>query len=406
MSLHAHISLADVPVGLLDRLDDGSVRFEFLDSYRNMRRRPVLGQYFTGKLDQPLVTQQSLPAFFANLLPEGALRRLIADSLGTRDHEDFRMLARIGEDLPGAVRVQLRGDADLYTEPPGKLAGRLRFSLAGVQLKFSMARDGKGLTLPASGRGGDWILKLPDRDLDGVAENEHMVMEWAQHSGIEVPEFSLVTPSDCPDIDPRFFPEGTLGFACRRFDRPQPGLPHHIEDFAQINGKYPQEKYDEFIPLPQRLNYETIARQIHVYCGAEDLREFVRRLVFMVLSGNSDAHLKNWSLIYRDGRTARLSPAYDQVATVVYPGYGDELALPFNNSLDFTAVSLAGFRQLAQALRLPDPEQIAAWAREDTDHIMAIWQDIRRELPFERLYPLDQHHARLRDAPGSLLRPT
>ncbi len=166
-----------------------------------------------------------------------------------------------------------------------------------------------------------------------------------------------------------------------------------------MNGLLPKDKYEH-------ATYEGIGRVVGTLCGLDDLQEYVRRLVFMVLSGNSDAHLKNWSLIYRDGRTARLSPAYDQVATVVYPGYGDELALPFNNSLDFTAVSLAGFHQLAQALRLPDPEQVAAWAREDTDHIMAIWQDIRRELPFERLYPLDQHHARLRDAPGSLLRPT
>ncbi len=405
MTIRADISLGDVPVGLLERLDDGTVRFEFLASYREMRRRPVLGQYFTGRLDRPLDNLPLLPAFFTNLLPEGSLRRLIADSIGARDHEEFRLLARIGEDLPGAVRVHLHGDAVATPEPPGKLAPRLRFSLAGVQLKFSVARDGKGLTLPASGRGGDWILKLPDRELEGVAENEHMVMQWAQRSGIEVPEFRLVTPSECPDIDPRFFPEGTLAFVCRRFDRPQPGLLHHIEDFAQINGKHPLDKYDDAVPPAERLNYETIARQIHVYCGEADLREFIRRLVFTVLSGNSDAHLKNWSLIYRDGRTARLSPAYDQVATVVYPGYGDDLALPFDGSLDFATVSLAGFRRLATALRLPDPEQVATWARQDAETIMIVWQELRRELPFERLYPLDQHHARLRDAPGSLLRP-
>jgi serine/threonine-protein kinase HipA len=399
VSAQIDVSLGDVPVALLERDDDGSVRFEFLAGYRRMRARPVLGQWFTDKLDRPLSNELHLPAFFTNLLPEGGLRRLIADSIGARDHEELRLLLRIGEDLPGAVRVQPRGEV---VEPaPRELTGKLRFSLAGVQLKFSVAREAKGLTLPASGMGGDWILKLPDRELEGVAENEHMVMLWAERSGIDVPEFCLVTPADCHGIDPRFFPEGTLAFACRRFDRPRPGALHHIEDFAQINGKHPWDKYDDNVAPAQRLNYETLARQILVYCGAEDLREFVRRLVFTVLSGNSDAHLKNWSLIYRDGRTARLSPAYDQVATVAYPGYGDELALPFDGSLDFAAVSLAGFRRLAAALRFHGP--IEAWVRDDVARIMAVWDELRPGLPFERSYPLAQHHARLRDAPGSLL---
>jgi len=400
VSVQADILLADVPVAMLERQDDGAIRFEFLESYRRMRGRPVLGQYFADKLERPHSNELHLPAFFTNLLPEGSLRRLIADSIGARDHEEFRLLARIGEDLPGAVRVRLRGEAP--TEPvPREFSGKLRFSLAGVQLKFSMAREDKGLTLPASGRGGDWILKLPDREFEGIAENEHMVMLWAQRSGIDVPEFDLVVPADCRDIDPRFFPEGSLGFACRRFDRPAPGVLHHIEDFAQINGKHPWDKYDDNVAPAQRLNYETIARQILVYCGKQDLREFIRRLVFTVLSGNSDAHLKNWSLIYRDGRTARLSPAYDQLATVAYPGFGDTLALPFAGSLDFTAVSLDGFRRLAAALRLNEP--IEGWVRDDVARIMAVWEALRRDQPFERSFPLQEHHARLRDTPGSLL---
>jgi serine/threonine-protein kinase HipA len=53
----------------------------------------------------------------------------------------------------------------------------------------------------------------------------------------------------------------------------------------------------------------------------------MRRLAFMVLSGNADAHLKNWALLYPDGVNPRLAPVYDVVSTVVYPSIHTHSAL-------------------------------------------------------------------------------
>ncbi len=403
------ISLDEVEVGTLERGEDGRVLFSFADSYLAMRARPVLGQFYVDKLKRPPVPQAGVPAFFANLLPEGELRRLLASMLGAREHQDFRLLAGLGNDLPGAVRVRgLAGEGPTEAPldaPPSGLRGKLRFSLAGVQLKFSMARDGKQLVLPMRGVGGDWILKLPDAEFPELPENEYAVMSWAGASGIEVPEFEVVTHAMVEGIDRRHFGEGLVAFAVRRFDRPEPGKRVHIEDFAQVNGIEPFDKYDDR-PEPRvvsRINYETLARQILVFCGERSLREYIRRLVFMVLSGNSDAHLKNWSLIYRDGRTPALSPAYDLVATIAYPGHGEELALPFVGALTFEEVTLARFRRLALALRGRDPDGMVAWVREDVETIMSCREASLGALSLEGKYGLDQLHARLRRTPDSLL---
>ncbi len=398
------VSLGDVPVGTLQRPSRGdAVQFRIHESYRQRPARPVLGQCFEAKLGQWPRSQQ-VPAFFANLLPEGALRRMIAEAAGVAEDQDMRLLAHLGDDLPGAVRMQVQRDPGEEEVTPADEAGRaatmadgLRFSLAGVQLKFSMVRDGKGLTLPASGRGGDWIVKLPDHEFVAVPENEAAMMAWARASGIEVPHFELVPFGALSGIPERRFASETACYAVRRFDRPEPGRRVHIEDFAQVFDVMPAKKYEA-------LNYESIARVIHVVCGLDDLREYVRRLVFVVLSGNADAHLKNWSLIYADGRIARLSPAYDLVATVAYP-VKRELALKFNKSRAFGDVSRAGFLRLGTKLGL-DPLLVAGWADEDLTRIMTAWERARTEptMTPELRAAVEAHHRELARSPHSLLR--
>lgn len=412
MSVELEAFLNETPVARLLRGDDGQVRLRFLSSYVQMVGRPLLGLYYLDKLKSPLDPEPRVPAFFGNLLPDpnGPLRALVVAAAGARGRQEVQLLAHLGEDLPGAVRVRAATEVDEegpYPLPPrsSHLDGsRLRFSLAGVQLKFSMVRDGKGLTLPASGRGGDWIVKLPDLQFPGVPEAEYLVMEWARASGIEVPEVELVTHAQLSGIpDPRgATAESALCLAVRRFDRPAGGPRVHIEDFAQVFGRAPSQKYNEDLPPGARpLGFETLARAVRTY-APEDRREFVRRLVFMVLSGNADAHLKNWSLIYRDGRTPRLSPAYDLVATVVYPGTSEQLALPLFGDQGFTSVTLQSFARLAKALQ-EAPEVLVAWASEDVARIMDAWSAARvGGLAYEVRLAIEGHHARLRA--GGLLR--
>lgn len=296
-------------------------RFRFLDEYRRMPRRPVLGQYFEDDLERVYEGKRTaLPPWFANLVPEGALRELLARSLGVSPDHDLEMLAAVGRDLPGAVEiVPASADRGLfanYAPPPRERSGpeasqlSLRFSLPGVQMKFSVLRDQEKVTLPVRGELGDWIIKMDSDRFPELVRNEFATMEWARAAGFRVPECRVIPP-DALDEGLRPYADGREVFLIRRYDRAGDRRIHQ-EDLAQVVNLPPRHKYDQ-------VTYEACGRIIRGIAGWDGYAEFVRRLVFMIVSGNTDAHLKNWSLLYPDSIRAELAPLYDQVATLAWP---------------------------------------------------------------------------------------
>jgi serine/threonine-protein kinase HipA len=307
------VSVSGVRAGLLYPRNEGSF-FELDDDYLGDPTRPILGQVFEDDPRRPHRTRQGVPPWFANLLPEGPLRRLIAERADVHEARSFFLLNHLGNDLPGAVSVHHEdasaSDLAELREPEVAADQQLRFSLAGVQMKFSALREDRGLTIPTEGLGGDWIVKLPDLRFDGVPENEFSMMEFARLAGLDVPETLLLEISDIDGLPEEVADMPGRALAVRRFDRADHGRVH-IEDFAQVLNLSPRHKYG-------KTNYDTIARIVSALGGDDDLYEFIRRLAFMIAIGNSDAHAKNWSLIYPNGRSARLAPAYDLVAVSYY----------------------------------------------------------------------------------------
>jgi serine/threonine-protein kinase HipA len=129
-------------------------------------------------------------------------------------------------------------------------------------------------------------------------------------------------------------------FLIQRFDRSPTG--HlHVEDLAQVADAPPAFKYGEF-----GASYESVGRTIRSLAGEDAFRDYVRRLVAMVVVGNTDAHLKNWALIYPDGRT----PMYDFHSLTVYSTYRYQgLALSLAGQKAPGQVDLENFKVLAQA---------------------------------------------------------
>ncbi|MFA7242423.1 MAG: type II toxin-antitoxin system HipA family toxin [Sulfuricellaceae bacterium] len=342
------VLLHETPIGALSLTRSVSAEFRLFESYKHSYPRPVLGQLFLDDLDQVHLSRQRTPAWFSNLLPEGPLRELIAKRAGVSIQREFFLLHHLGEDLPGAVRIlseeALSEPTDIASEmlrkPPDE---EWHFSLAGVQLKFSAVREDRGLTIPISGTGGDWIVKLPDARYPKVPENEYATMRWAQASGIEIPEILLIPVKDISGLPHEIGNfQDKKALAVRRFDRTSTGVRIHMEDFAQILGVYPEQKYDA-------CNYETLANLILSLVGEDGLDEFIRRLVFVIASGNGDAHIKNWSLIYPDGINAMLSPAYDLVSIVQYKE-DDRLALNLAKSKRWEDISRESFLRLARKI--------------------------------------------------------
>jgi serine/threonine-protein kinase HipA len=346
-------------IGTLTRLPGDRVLFAFTEQYVADRSRATLSLSFRDALGHLILdsrpTQTRLPPFFANLLPEGTLRDYLAARAGVKPEREFFLIAELGRDLPGALEIVSsaglsqpgeRGDREEATPMPDLRDSVLHFSLAGVQLKFSAVKDAAGgLTIPAHGVGGSWIVKLPSSRFPGLPENEFAMMSLARAVGVAVPELALVPLQRISGLPPDVSALGNYAYAIRRFDRTTAGGQVHIEDFAQVFGVYPEQKYE-------RASYRNIAEVIWSEAGETGIAEFLRRLVFNMLIGNSDMHLKNWSLIYPDGRQAALAPAYDFVSTIAYLP-DDRLALTFVDSKEYRSINRAQFERFAVKARLP-----------------------------------------------------
>lgn len=385
----ADVTVLDVllygePIGTLTRVGGDRILFAFNDDYIANESRPVLGlgfkDQFGGLITDFKPTQTRVIPFFSNLLPEGRLRTYLAERAGVNPARDFFLLWVLGSDLPGAITVR---PADGETWPPGAhkdadanqdlREDALRFSLAGVQLKFSAIGEARGgLTIPVKGVGGSWIVKLPSREFAGVPENEYSMMTLARLIGMDVPALHLVDVNAIKNL-----PEGMgvlegQALAIQRFDRLEDGSAIHVEDFAQVFGVYPRDKY-------RNASARNIATVIGIESRDDDIAEFIRRLTFNTLIGNADMHLKNWSLIYPDRRHAALAPAYDFVSTIPYIPDG-KAALSFSRTRRFDEFSEDELSHLAAKALLPE-KLVLDTARETVSLFHQHWNAEKANLP-------------------------
>jgi serine/threonine-protein kinase HipA len=348
-------------IGVITRLAGDRHLFAFEQDYIDDPQRPTLSLSFKGSTGG-LVTSfrpvgRRVPAFFSNLLPEGHLRDYLAKRADVNPEREFFLLAVLGADLPGALVVEplerdeqsseqndAHGDDTHHDGHGGEEP--LRFSLAGVQLKFSAVMEASGgLTIPAGGLGGSWIVKLPSARYKAVPENEFAMLELARRTGISVPENKLIDVDSIKGLPEQAHMVEGKALAVKRFDRLPDGAPVHMEDFAQVFGEFPNNKYKFH-------SYANIASVLWAEIGEEAVNEFVRRLVFSVVIGNADMHLKNWSLLYPDRRKPALSPGYDFVATLPYIP-NDTLGLTFGDSRSLSEITPDQMRRFADTARIP-----------------------------------------------------
>ncbi|SOZ63111.1 putative regulator; hipA-like domains [Cupriavidus taiwanensis] len=338
----------------------GNVRFVPADEFRGDTDRPTLslsitvpteaGRRATAEvLDNPFHpavynTGHELPPYFAGLLPEGELRkRLEATRSHPEDKDDFGILASAGNDLPGAVVVRpadigalpaharaygVTGGADNLEIAVVEGATQGAASVSGVQNKLALStvQDGKRYTLPSHGKLSDIIAKLPARNDDAQVFNEAVSMQLAAAAGVHVAA-TRVLPLSTIAVEglAEALGEDLHYLAVDRFDRTPAGRVH-AEDGCQMLGRMPARKYasiDGYVQLVATLYRLSPG-------GVEHVRQFFLRQAVNTLIGNSDAHLKNFSVIYPNGVLPVLSPAYDIVCVAALPGfasYGQNVAI-------------------------------------------------------------------------------
>lgn len=366
----ADVWKGDLRVARLERTEKG-VHFRYEPDYAG----PAVATTLPVS-DREIVTPgSSLPAYFTGLLPEGrrlgALRRSVKTSaddelslllaVGTDAIGDVRVLPADQPPLPLQPRVQLDDPAALdFAELVWELDVRPdRSALPGVQDKASAAM----ITVPALGRGRQHLLKLDPPEFPGLVENEACLLRAARTAGMRASDAQLLRDR-----------HGAPGLAVVRFDRPtEPDLPERlaVEDGCQVLGRPPGDKY--------LVGYLASFAALAAVCDARLLavRTLLEQLVFAILTGNGNAHGKNFSVLQQPDGEWRVAPAYDVPTS---QPYGDStLAMPVNGRR--TDVGATDVQALAGALGLP-ASAARRVLRQATERV-ELWLPLLEELPYD-----------------------
>ena len=383
-------------VGYLAGFGDGRNVMSFAAGFANDPGRPTFSLnthpdfHRAGQiLSVPKRGSMQLHPVLSNLLPEGPLRELAAKGLKVHVNDEFHILAHLGGDLPGALVATPMEPGDV---PAGLLAeidatspvrfddrehGAALTSLAGVQMKFSAKGMRGRYSVTRSDARGEWIVKTPSTTHRHVPQNEFTTMSLAAMAGVEMTDFELVAVDKLDGLPPVNLPDESQAFSIKRFDR-RGGERIHMEDFAQVFVRAPDRKYDDTV------TYSNIGRLVYRYSGdgLADSQQMARRLLVNILLANGDAHLKNWSLVYPDRVTPRLSPAYDIVMTSVYAEGEKEVALKLGRTREWYSVSMDDFEVWAKKADIPW-KAIKPHLDDAVDNARTRWPDALEGMPMD-----------------------
>jgi len=326
-------------------------------------------------------SQRPVQWYFDNLLPEEALRRLVALEAGVRDHEDaFALLAYLGAESAGSLTLLAPGApaataSALQPLPYGALSQRIqqlprtaltrqapkRMSVAGAQHKLLVVRKGEALFEPVGATPSTHILKPDHPGADAYPASaflEYLTMTLAKAAALPVPAFGLMHVPEPVYVIERFDRQVAAG----GFDPATGATPPSVQRLHVIDAC-------------QLLNRSRLFK--HAGATVQALREAIERagdtltapqrvfrwLVFNLLVGNDDCHLKNLSFMVQ-GAGITLAPHYDLLATAVYhtPAIAGEhglwpqvpLAVRLADDVrHFDAVTPEAVLQAAQVLGVP-----------------------------------------------------
>lgn len=210
-----------------------------------------------------------------------------------------------------------------------KLTGKL--SISGIQPKLSVKLDKKSNGLIPVAEGGEYILKPQNQAFPHIPENEQCCMDIAQELDINVALHCLISLKDA-----------SLAYVVKRFDR-EKGMKIHQEDFAQILDE--TDKYKGSV--------EQIGRKLKEISSAPgyDTQLLFERVALNFILGNGDAHLKNYSILYKGKDDIRLTPAYDLVCSKLVLPEEEDSAIAINGKKN--KLQREDFDRLAEYLNVP-----------------------------------------------------
>lgn len=308
--------------------------------------------------------------YFAGLLPEGQMRRLIAQQFQVSNQNDFALLDHIGGECAGAVTFLAPGQTSpaqnqqddvqwlseeeivaILDELPRRpmLAGKdgLRLSLAGVQDKLPVVLEGDRIGLPRNGTPSTHILKPAIQAVEDSVANEGFCLALANALQLKPAKSKVHAIGGRPFL------------LVERYDRiseaPKPGVTKgqrrrlHQEDFCQALGVVPEMKYQNEGGPDLAQCFELVRRVTRP--SAPQVLRLLDYVIFNALIGNHDAHAKNFSLLY-SSQAPVLAPFYDTLSTAVYPTLTPKMAMKIGSKYKFSEVQARHWDQFAQGAGL------------------------------------------------------
>ena len=351
--------LFDYRVGTL-ALVDGRLNFCYAPGWLSQQEAVALSASLPLQAE-PFDDRKTRP-FFAGLLPEGQIRRLIAQQFQVSTQNDFALLDHIGGECAGAVTflepgqalpVSIRSDevqwlsdeevVAILDELPRRpmLAGKdgLRLSLAGAQDKLPVVFDGSSIGLPLNGTPSSHILKPAIHAVEDSVINEGFCMALAESMQLR-PAKSKV-----------HFVQDRSFLLVERYDRLLDAQGQrqrlHQEDFCQALGVVPEMKYQNEGGPDLAQCFELVRSATRP--SAPQVLRLLDYVIFNALIGNHDAHAKNFSLLH-SGKTPVLAPFYDTLSTAVYPTLTPKMAMKIGSKYKFSEVQAQHWGQFADGV--------------------------------------------------------
>lgn len=368
--LDVYLEPFDRPVGLLRQAGKVPGEIEFTYDAGYLLRDDAIPLSVRLPLRPEPYDDLSARPYFENLLPEGRRRDQEAARAGTTANDILGILALIGKDCAGAVSLVRpdgrpvkrpailpddydRVDEETLFETLRRLEQGLpvdqreKPSLAGVQGKIAVAIDKAGsVFLPRNGAATTHLIKVSDRQFPNGVDNEYFCLSLLRRLRIPTVNFQKrrFRAANGAELD---------ALLIERYDRQitntEDGLKVsrlHQEDFCQALGYTSYAKYEhrDGPALRQIFNAATNTLQ-----PARTRHTLLLALIGNLLCGNSDAHAKNFSFIYRRGSTRPdLAPIYDVLCVSLYPEYNHDMAQKIGRTADPGRITTADLKALSE----------------------------------------------------------
>ena len=304
--------------------------------------------------------------YFDSLLPEGYTRRTVAQWIHADEDDYLTILHALGCECLGALQItaedethgasyeplaldQVKALAAEGASKSAELVISSHLSLAGATGKVGLYYDGKAWYLPRGTAPSTHIVKQSHVRLKHIVQNEQLALTTARNCGLQVADSFIINTGSGADEEillaaGRY--DRSFSNAGRVIDGLTAPLRLHQEDFAQALGIPASRKYERAGEDHMARMFDLLRRH-----SADPIRDMTRlwdQIVFNWLIGNTDAHVKNFSLLYSpDLRTLRLAPAYDLLGAAIYPTTR-ELSFRIGGAATLDAVTEASFEAAAR----------------------------------------------------------